>query len=60
MESANVKRLILVGAIDVRTRDKGWPKWYDEKDSEWNLFTTLETRFGVELVGLGTDGVLWR
>jgi len=34
MESANVKRLLLVGGQDVRTREKGWPDWYDEGSSE--------------------------
>ncbi len=34
MEMANVKRLILVGAVDIRSREKGWPGWYDEESSE--------------------------
>ena len=30
MEAANVKRLLLVGAIDVRDPSKGYPEYYDE------------------------------
>ena len=33
MESGNIKRLLYVGAVDVRSREKGWPEWYDEKSS---------------------------
>ncbi|WRT64876.1 uncharacterized protein IL334_001812 [Kwoniella shivajii] len=32
MEASNTKRLILVGAVDIRTRDKGWPDWYNDED----------------------------
>ncbi|WVR04547.1 hypothetical protein IAU60_001554 [Kwoniella sp. DSM 27419] len=32
MESGNTKRLVLVGAVDVRTRSKGWPEYYTEAD----------------------------
>ncbi|WWD22103.1 hypothetical protein CI109_106592 [Kwoniella shandongensis] len=34
MEASNTKRLVLVGAVDVRTRDKGYPEWYNDKDKE--------------------------
>lgn len=34
MEQAGVKRLVLVGALDVRSRDKGWPEWYSEEDKK--------------------------
>ncbi|XAO27883.1 hypothetical protein I312_106747 [Cryptococcus bacillisporus CA1280] len=34
MEQAGVKRLILIGALDVRSRDKGWPEWYNEEDKK--------------------------
>lgn len=34
MEQAGVKRLVLVGALDVRSRDKGWPEWYNEEDKK--------------------------
>lgn len=34
MEMANVKRLIVVGAIDIRDRSKDVPSWYNEADSE--------------------------
>ena len=33
MEAGNVKRLVLIGAVDIRDRSKGWPEWYDEDDS---------------------------
>lgn len=33
MESGNVKRLVLIGALDVRDRSKGWPEWYNDEDS---------------------------
>ncbi|ORX34496.1 hypothetical protein BD324DRAFT_636145 [Kockovaella imperatae] len=41
MEAANVRRLLYVGAIDVRDRDKGYPKHYtqeskDSSDKTWN------------------------
>ena len=32
MESANVKRLILVGAVDIRDRDGEVPSWYTDDD----------------------------
>jgi len=35
MEAANVKRLLLVGAIDVRSRDKGYPSYYNDESSAW-------------------------
>jgi nucleoside-diphosphate-sugar epimerase len=34
MEAGNVKRLVLIGAVDIRDRSKGWPEWYDEDDSQ--------------------------
>lgn len=34
MEQAGMKRLILIGALDVRSRDKGWPEWYSEEDKK--------------------------
>ncbi|OCF37442.1 hypothetical protein I317_05257 [Kwoniella heveanensis CBS 569] len=34
LEASNTKRLVLIGAVDVRTREKGWPDWYDEKDKD--------------------------
>lgn len=34
MEAANVKRLILVGAMDVRDRKGEVPSWYSAEDSE--------------------------
>jgi hypothetical protein len=40
MEGANVKRLVLIGAVDIRDRSKGWPDWYDEDDSEFILSLT--------------------
>lgn len=33
MEAGNVKRLVLIGAVDIRDRTKGWPEWYDDDDS---------------------------
>ena len=32
MEGANVRRLILVGAVDIRDRGGEVPGWYDEED----------------------------
>jgi hypothetical protein len=40
MEAGNVKRLVLIGAVDIRDRSKGWPEWYDDADSG----SQLETR----------------
>lgn len=37
MEAGNVKRLVLIGALDIRDRSKGWPDWYDEDDSGSHL-----------------------
>lgn len=37
MEAGNVKRLVLVGAVDVRDREKGYPEWYDEASSEFGV-----------------------
>jgi nucleoside-diphosphate-sugar epimerase len=34
MEAANVKRLVLIGALDIRDRSKGWPEWYNDDDSQ--------------------------
>ena len=34
METANVKRLLVVGAVDIRDREKGFPDWYSEDSSE--------------------------
>ena len=39
LEAANVKRLVVIGALDIRDRSKGWPEWYDEDDSESFLMT---------------------
>jgi nucleoside-diphosphate-sugar epimerase len=33
MEAGNVKRLVLIGAVDIRDRSKGYPEWYDDADS---------------------------
>ena len=33
MEAGNIKRLLLVGAIDVRSRDKGYPEYYNDESS---------------------------
>lgn len=35
MESSNVKRLLYVGAIDIRSREKGWPEHYNDDSSEF-------------------------
>lgn len=35
MEAGNVKRLVLIGAVDIRDRSKGYPDWYDDDDSEY-------------------------
>jgi nucleoside-diphosphate-sugar epimerase len=35
MESANVRRLILVGAVDIRDRDREVPGWYDDEDGAY-------------------------
>jgi hypothetical protein len=35
MEAANVKRLVLISAVDVRDRAKEVPEWYDEGTSEY-------------------------
>lgn len=32
MESANVRRLVLVGAVDVRDREGEVPGWYTKED----------------------------
>lgn len=37
METANVKRLVYVGAIDVRSRDKGWPEHYNDESSGYEF-----------------------
>ena len=37
MEAANVKRLLYVGAIDVRTRKGDYPEYYNEASSEWRM-----------------------
>ncbi|KAI9635353.1 uncharacterized protein MKK02DRAFT_25289 [Dioszegia hungarica] len=34
MEAANCKRLIVVGAMDVRNRSKDMPEWYTKEDKE--------------------------
>lgn len=34
MEAGNVKRLVLVGALDIRDRSKGYPDWYNDDDSK--------------------------
>ncbi|WVQ69122.1 uncharacterized protein L199_007337 [Kwoniella botswanensis] len=55
MESSNRKRLILIGAVDVRTRDKGWPEWYDEEDKKtservWKAIPTyLDAKLKAEI-----------
>ncbi|WWC59380.1 uncharacterized protein I303_101932 [Kwoniella dejecticola CBS 10117] len=55
LESANTKRLILIGAVDVRTRDKGWPDWYNEEDKEtsdkvWKAIPTyLDAKLKAEI-----------
>lgn len=36
MEAANGRRLILVGATDVRDRSKPAPEWYTKQDSRSN------------------------
>lgn len=41
MEASNVKRLVLIGAVDIRDRSKGWPEWYDDADSESTIFLTI-------------------
>lgn len=35
MEAANCKRLIVVGAMDVRDRSKDMPEWYTKEDSKY-------------------------
>jgi hypothetical protein len=35
MEAANCKRLIVVGAMDVRDRSKDMPEWYTKEDSKF-------------------------
>lgn len=35
MEAANCKRLIVVGAMDVRNRSKDMPEWYTKEDSKY-------------------------
>jgi nucleoside-diphosphate-sugar epimerase len=37
METANIRRLIHVGAVDVRSRDKGIPEYYTEDSGELYL-----------------------
>ena len=37
MEAANVKRLLVVGAVDIRDRSKGYPDYYSEDSSEFPL-----------------------
>ncbi|WWC87022.1 uncharacterized protein L201_001905 [Kwoniella dendrophila CBS 6074] len=55
MESSNKKRLILVGAVDVRTRDKGWPDWYNDEDKStsdrvWKAIPTyLDAKLKAEI-----------
>jgi nucleoside-diphosphate-sugar epimerase len=46
MESGNVKRLVVVGAVDIRDRSKGYPEWYNEDDSEWRDESPDSTRPG--------------
>ncbi|WWC67823.1 uncharacterized protein I206_101740 [Kwoniella pini CBS 10737] len=55
LESSNTKRLILIGAVDVRTRDKGWPDWYNDEDKEtsnkvWKAIPTyLDAKLKAEI-----------
>lgn len=37
MESANVRRLLYVGAMDIRDRQKPKPEWYTSEDGEAEL-----------------------
>jgi len=34
MEISNIKRLLVVGAVDIRNRDNGYPEHYSEDSSE--------------------------
>lgn len=34
LEASNIRRLIVVGALDVRNRDGEVPEWYNDEDSE--------------------------
>ncbi|KAK8846837.1 hypothetical protein IAR55_005925 [Kwoniella newhampshirensis] len=55
MEAANTKRLILVSAVDVRSRDKGYPEWYSDEDKAmsdrvWKgIGTYMEAKLKAEL-----------
>lgn len=35
MESANCKKLILVGAVDIRDRESDVPGWYNDEDGRY-------------------------
>lgn len=52
MESANVRRLVVVGAVDVRDRTGKVPKWYTREDGEhfWPSLGVHRSGFGCALV----------
>ncbi|KAK4689834.1 hypothetical protein P7C73_g299, partial [Tremellales sp. Uapishka_1] len=64
MESSGTKRLILVGAVDIRDRQKGYPEWYNEEDSMFlHRFYIEQGELDLELMIRATEAMsdrMWK